>query len=418
MRKFAIPTLVVALLASLLSVSAQDPTDTPTEPPPDTSPQERLIRVWWPDTLYALDDEGVSDIIENQVEDFNRLNPNYNGEVRIKRSDGQGSALSTLLAAQQVAPSAIPDLVLLKRSDLVQAARNGVITPIDDWVPDAIRDDVLPGIINLGEVDGTLYGLPYTVTIQHAIYDLDVYDTPPTSFADVLESEQPFLIPALPPPNQEANDILLGQYLSAGGRLVDNAGVPALDEEALREVLTFYEEGLQNGTFAAELLAYAAPSDYASRLTQGNIPLAIVDSTLYLQEREDIGRVGFAPIPTADGENMVIVDGWLWALATEIPEQQRGALAFLEAFVSAEPLADYTEAFSILPARQRSLRIWSLTSYTQNVIEWLDSIVIIPIDQRNNTAAQQLHAAFLAVIEGTPVNEAAEDALAGLSTSG
>jgi ABC-type glycerol-3-phosphate transport system substrate-binding protein len=417
MRILAISTTVVVLLASLFSAAAQAPTPTTPEAP-IVPPESRLIRVWWPDTLYALEEERVSDLLENQIEEFNRLNPGYDGELRIKKHDGLGSSLSTMLAAQEVAPDAIPDLVLLSRADLLTAVNSDLIRPIDDWVPDAIRDDLLPGVLQLGEVGEMLYGLPYAVTVQHAVYDLSAFDEAPTSFAAVLEGEQPFLLPTMPPNEQEVNDIVLAQYLAAGGRLADDAGVPTLYEDPLREVLTFYEEGLQNDVFTPELMDYSSPLEYWSRLAQGNIPLAIVDSTLYVQRRDVLDRTGVTSIPTADGESMVVVDGWLWALISEDAEQRRGALAFLESLISAEPMADYTEAFGILPARQRALRIWSLTSYTTQVTAWMDNIIIIPIDQRNNIAAQLLNTALMAVMEGTSADEATDDALNGLLPGG
>jgi hypothetical protein len=48
----------------------------------------------------------------------------------------------------------------------------------------------------------------------------------------------------------------------------------------------------------------------------------------------------------------------------------------------------------------------------------MDNIIIIPIDQRNNIAAQLLNTALMAVKEGTSADEAADDALNGLLPGG
>ena len=83
----------------LLSLRAQEPDETPTEStatPDATQPSDELvIRVWWPDALYALEDRAVSAILEDQIERFNQSNPQYDVDLRLKPHTGQGSSLTT-----------------------------------------------------------------------------------------------------------------------------------------------------------------------------------------------------------------------------------------------------------------------------------------------------------------------------------
>lgn len=412
MRQLLLFTLIAGLAALMISpLEAQQPTSTPL-------PQagKLVIRVWWPDSLYALDDQAVIKVLEDQIEAFNRANDQYSVNVRLKKQEGQGSILSTLIAAQPVASSALPDLVILHQNDLVQAAREGVIRAIDDWAPDALRTDLLPNTLALGDVDGKLYGLPYAISLQHMLYQTALFRQPPLSFEAVLESERRFLLPGMPPANQEVNSVLAAQYLAAGGRLVDDAGVPTLDQEPLLEVLAFYAEGIRAGIFSNEILTFSQPLDYWQRLKQGDNPLAVVNSTLYLQNIEDTEGLAFSPLPTPDGQGALVLSGWLWALTATDPAQQDGALAFLRWMMDAEAQADYTQAFGVLPSRRRALRIWTESDYLTQVEDWLSRSIIIPASQRNNAAAAQLQAAFEAVIGGVTAEEAARQALSGLSS--
>ena len=320
--------LGILLTSTALPLTAQDggadDSPTPTSPPPVA-----VIRVWWSDALYPLADESVEEILREQIDAFNREHSDLNAEFRLKPTLGTGSILTTLLAAVPVAPSAIPDLVLLRRNDLVQAVRGGVVRPIDNWLPDTLRSPLLPNVINLGLVDGILYGFPYTITVQHTAYDVDVLEQSPETFEDILANSQRLLLPGAPVIGNEVNDTVLAQYLSAGGRLVDGSNVPTLDQEPLLEVLNFYADGLESGIFAEDVLSYTQIADYWARTDQSTPALAIVNSALYL-ENGDTPSLAIAPIPTIDGKTLVIINGWVWALTTDNPDQQRHALEFLE----------------------------------------------------------------------------------------
>ena len=112
MRK-ALLVMTILLVSLSSTLHAQNPDTTPPALPDEAS--ELLIRVWLPDGLYAAEDDDAVAVLEDQIERFNRMNAQYDVELRLKPDSGTGSILTTLIAAQPVAPSAIPDLVLLLR---------------------------------------------------------------------------------------------------------------------------------------------------------------------------------------------------------------------------------------------------------------------------------------------------------------
>lgn len=400
--------LVAGFWVGVLGVSAQDIT-----PPPDPI----TVRVWWPDSLYNADNQNIVDILEAQFENFNNTHPFIHAEVRLKRSEGQGSIISTLLAAEEVAPGAIPDLVLLRRDDLALAVQNGIARPMEDWVPDTIRDGLLPNTLALGQIDTRLYGLPYLLRIDHLVFRTSAFDTSPTTYEDVLNSDSGFLLPGGLQPNQSVNNVILGQYLAEGGRLVDESGIPILDEIPLQKVISFYENGVQQGIFNPEILGYDLPVDYWSRFAQGDATLAVVSSTDFLQRQSGLQNVSFAALPAQASDALTLLDGWMWTLTTGNPEQQDGALEFLKWMMRVDQQAEFSEAISILPSLTPALRIWSNDTYTQQVMRWLPESLILPIDQRNNPAAVQLQAAFAAVINGMSAEDAVSEALKNLTAN-
>ncbi|NJL95265.1 MAG: hypothetical protein HC915_16870 [Anaerolineae bacterium] len=193
---------------------------------------------------------------------------------------------------------------------------------LDEWAPDDLRATLLPNTLNIGEINRVLYGLPFLLEVQHLAYRADAVEEAPTSFESVQAAEARFLMPGLPRAGQRVNDVLLAQYVQTGGRLVDADGNPALDEDALTDVLRYYEAGVRSGLFSAELVTYDSADAYWGVFSQENIPLAVVNSTTFLRNRRNLPSVAPAFLPTADGNALVIADAWLWVLVTPNAENR------------------------------------------------------------------------------------------------
>lgn len=371
------------------------------------------VRVWWPDALYSPDNTSATDILETQLQGFDETHNDIQVEFRLKHSEGQGSIITTLLTAEEVAPNALPDLVLLRQEDLAQAVQSGVAKPMDEWLPDSIRDDLLPNALSLGQIDGALYGLPYALMVDHLAYRPDTFEIPPLTYQDALASETAIFITGAPPTTQIVNNLILAQYLALGGRLIDENGQPILDEIPLTKVLEFYEQGLAQEIFTPKLLEYDLPMDYWAQFEQGDADAALVNSTDFLQR--PVNEITAAPIPTPDGSSLTILDGYMWALTTSIPEQQDAALEFLSWMMRVDQQAEYTESLGVLPSLAPALRIWSKNAYTDQISAWLPESIILPVEQRDNPAAVQLQAAFASVLNGTSAEQAVQTALQTLN---
>ena len=81
------------------------------------------------------------------------------------------------------------------------------------------------------------------------------------------------------------NDTFLIQYLSTGGELVDSNGQPALDPQALTDVLTFYRDGLENGSILSDVMQYDTVRSGWRKYLQAEVVMANITSDLYLEGR-------------------------------------------------------------------------------------------------------------------------------------
>jgi ABC-type glycerol-3-phosphate transport system substrate-binding protein len=390
---------------ALLEQAAQaTPTPQPTRDP-------LRIQLWWPDELYPKPDSDAERVLLNQFDGFRQTYATYNLDVRRKRATGLGGILPTLRTALPVAPRAVPDLTLMRRTDMLAAATEGLIVPLEDWLPTDILNGLVPGTRALGEIDGTLYGLPYVLNIYHVVYRSSVFDAPLLTFDDVLEQGPEYLFPAGAGAGTLVSWTVLLQYLAAGGTLVDAGGNPALDRNALLTVMTYYEQAVADGIFDPALLDFTQFDVYWDAFQAGEANMVMVDTTTYFKRREDVPNVGLAPVPTHNGEPLTALDGWMWVLTTQDPDHQRQARAFLSWMMRINQHSTFTEALGMLPSQLGALRLWDDSEYAGFAQDLLATALIIPAAQRNNAAAVALEGALAAVLAGTPAVQAADDAL-------
>jgi ABC-type glycerol-3-phosphate transport system substrate-binding protein len=397
-----------------LAVANVAPRTQQTTPTP-TSPGNVQIRVWWPDELYPRDGSTAEDVLRNQLSGFQLTYSAYSLDFRRKRANGLGGILPTLRTAEPVAPGALPDLTLMRYPDMVTAAREGLILPIEGWAPsDLIDVNLIPGIRALGEVDGVLYGVPYAINLYHSAYRATVFEEPLLTFSDVLAAKPHYLFPAGKIQGSMVNWTLLLQYMAAGGRLVDETGAPTLDEEPLQAVLAYYEQGVDQGIFSPALAEYTQYESYWNNFVSGDANLITLDSITYLTHKDSVANTGLAPIPTLAGAPISALDGWMWVLTTQDPDHQEQARAFLTWMMRVSQHSVFTEAFGILPSQQRALQLWDDEAYADFARQLIEVALLVPSGERANNAALALADSLLAVLNGVSADQAAGEALDSL----
>ncbi|MBN1200920.1 MAG: extracellular solute-binding protein [Anaerolineae bacterium] len=400
--------------ALLRNASVSDNDQEPLAQVEDSEPS--TIRVWWPDALYPETSSTAETILASQFQGFTLTYSSYDLEVRRKRSTGLGGILATLRAAKPVAPGAIPDMTLMRRTDMITAANEGLIVPITDWVPtDIINDNLIPGARALGEIDGVLYGVPYALSLYHAVYRESVFTDPPLTFADVLDQQPVYLFPAGMEGGTLLNRTVLLQYRAAGGTVEDEDGNPTLDREALLAVLTFYEQAVTAGVFDDSLLAYSAPEDYLNDFITGEANMIMLDSITYLRHKDEVQNVGLMPLPTQDGTPVSALDGWMWVLTTHDPDRQEQTRTFISWMMRASQQSIYTEALGILPSQLRALETWDDTVYASFAQDLIPRSYVIRNTERSNSAAIALQNSLANVLKGMSAEDATDTALEALT---
>ncbi len=395
--------------------TAVTPTPQDNPAPAATSVSEEATRpdvvVWWPAALAPAPDSGAAETLDGQFNEYaDRQGQTLH--IRTKRLEGTGGILSTLRTAGLVAPAALPDLSLLPRESLAAAVSAGLVYPLDEQLPETITHDLFPWAMALGEVDGSLYGVAYTLQIAHIVYRETVFDRPPTTLAAVLAEGQPFAFPA--GVENGVNEAVLIQYLAAGGRLAGEDGSPLLDEEPLLAVLGFYEQAVADELVGAEVLEYTSVTDYWDDFLGGALSLALVDSTTYLNSHSLIPNAIAAPILTDDAAPYTLLSGWLWVITTADPDRQAAAIDLLDWLMREEHQFELTHALGWLPSQPGALQMWPQDAYNTLAGELLTSDHLL-LESSRSPAATALQTALEAVLRGEQTAaDAAAAALAAL----
>jgi maltose-binding protein MalE len=371
---------------SALSASAT-PAETPSAVP-------RPLILWWPAPIYPSAKTAALALLTTQLADF-EADRSVQVEMRVKRADGVGGIYQSLRSGAGIAPSVMPDLVLLRRDDLVQAVTGKLVQGISD-LP---RRDLFSA--SLGQVGEVQYGIPYMIEINHLVYRADQFTTPPTKFEDLSSAVMLFTGSA------SNNVLLLCQYTAAGGRVSSDKGAPVLDAAPLQSVLAYYENALKEKRVGQAVLDYSTSSQYWPIFLNDHSTVAEISSTTYLAEHANLPNISAMQIPTLDGSAITSLDGWMFVIVTPDADRQRQALDLITWLMDADRHGKLSQQLGILPATRAALDTWQTDPYAAFARGLLDGRIAPFDDSVPPVVNAALQHAFEDVITGRKTAQAA-----------
>jgi ABC-type glycerol-3-phosphate transport system substrate-binding protein len=419
------PALAVCLTLLLMSLAACAPAGnvpvttegialtpgpTDTAPPPtvvtaETTPEAQALSIWLPEAFAPVNNKQAALLMGDQVNTFQAAQGDVMVETRLKKLHDIGGIVNTLQSASAVAPKSLPALTLVRREDLPTLVQAGLVQPLDGRISRAILSDFYPAALALGQLNGRLYGLPYTLDVQHMVYHAP--ETKLAQFSDVLASDRHLIFPA--GSQNGISDAFLLQYLSAGGTLTGGRLGP-VDANALRTTLRFYQDAVNKGTIDPTVTNYTRPEDYLPTLLDGQSNAVMVTSSMYLDLIAKGGNYLVAPVPAESDQSSTVLNGWMWVMIAAEADRQALALRFLDWTFNANRQSQYTQAIHMLPSLRATMRQRDGGSYT-SFVETLLSNAILPLaDSGSDATARAMQNALAAVISGQrTADQAAQD---------
>lgn len=372
------------------SVPAAPATAAPTRMPQNDSP---VLTLWLPPELDPNEDSEAGGLLRAQLAAFVEANPEVQVEIRVKALDGPGGLIESLSAASAAAPGAMPALIALPRTGLETAALKGLIYPLDDLSTVLDEDDWYPYARQLGQIQGTTFGLPIGGDALALVYRPSRMGTAPATWEALLGLGHPVAFVAADPQSY----FTLNLYMMLGGRAEDEQRRPALQPEVLAEALKLYSDGAQQGIFPYSLSQVQTDRQawqaYEDQLGQW----LVTWSSIYLRNIPPESTL--AALPTLEGKSLSLATGWVWAVS-EPDEERRATSARLAEFLS-DPafLAEWDAALGLLPTRPSVLKQWQSASLKPALEEIITTAQVRPANDVMAGLAPALEAATLQVIK-------------------
>jgi multiple sugar transport system substrate-binding protein len=386
------------------------------QPTDGTTPGASITLTLW--TVEAVSPEAAGkagEIFAQGIRSFASRYPNVTVVVKLKNETGKGSVLDYLRTASQVAPSVLPDVVVLDLTELAAAARAGVLFPLDKLIAPSLINDLLPGARAAGSVDGQLMGLPFEADFEHVVFSTEKLTAPPATWEDVLNAGTIYRFPAKGR-NGLVNDCFLIQYLAAGGRLLDEEGQPTLDEAVLTSVLDYYLRGVRAGVIPLDVLEAASADDLWSWYTSNRNGIVHVRARKYIEERFQLRGSRFAAIPTREGKPLTLVRGRALAITARDASQQAVAARMIEWMLQPDNVVVWNQVTFSVPTRYATLNRWGSDPYLDFLRQQMEVALPVPSFSQYDQIGRVLQQAVLEVLSGdaTP-EEAAATAVSAIT---
>jgi len=381
---------------------------TPSPLPPVSS---AITLTLWTTEAFSPQDSDSGQALAQQWQAFEAAHPNVTIEYVLKKPYGKGGILDFLNTARTAAPTVLPDLTILDILELDEAAEAGLIQPLDDLVSTELQQDLFPFARH--SFGGHLIGLQFEADIEHLVYNTSKIDSPPITWREVLSDSVTYIFPA----GGDAglvNDAFLIQYLAIGGRLLDQRDKPALDRDAVAQVLQFYHDGLEAGAIPPSVLQFENLDDCWFAYVSVQAAMSNVSSARYLADREILKNTSFAAIPTRDGNIGTLSRGWALALVTQDPIRQAIAGQFIEWLLQPERNASWNLAAGHLPPSRTAFDYLVTTDpYFSFAQQQLEHVYQRPMFSAYDKTGRALQQAVLDVLTGeVSPQEAADDVMA------
>lgn len=336
---------------------AQEPTK---EAEGDTTSQEPIKVVVW----NQIFEEWNQKFFEEKAAEYNTLGRGY----VVEQEFIAGDAWTERMASAQAAGSA-PDTYVMSYGNIVNAAKDGLIMPLNDVLPQAAFDDLNDNVKEMISYDGKMWAYPQLVEPSTVLfYRTDLFEAAgiteaPKSWDELMEAAKKLTnnevfglsIPDFP----SMGWATWGYQASTSGHLAlnDNWDAPTIDQSYI-DLANFYKSLYDEGVVPAQALsAYADMKDFG----EGSVAMKFCGSWGVGQILNDYpelaDKFAVAVPPTKDGNQDKVLatnGGWTYVIdaKTKVTEGAADYISWLLA-EDVETSAEFFELAKFAKAAPR-----------------------------------------------------------------
>ncbi len=216
-----------------------------------------------------------------------------------------------------IAGDTTPDVAEVGTTWTPEFADAGALMDLSGPVEKAgIKDQLVPGLVEAGTIDGGLYGMPWYAGVRSVVYRTDVFEKagvqPPTSWDELvaagekLKKAEPDMV-TFPVPGDSEYGVYPFVW-GAGGQIAEKDGdtwTSTIDSPEAQEGIEFYTDlALEHG-FSTPAATTWDEADLSDAFSRGDVAMMISGSWTpgaLVEANPDLkGKIGAFPIPGQDG---------------------------------------------------------------------------------------------------------------------
>lgn len=422
--------VVVALLSTSCNLQgnseptpAPSPTSTAVEKstlataPATGAAEEISLTVWTPPFFTSAEDSPAGTILQSAYRLFQEKHPDVHLEVLLKAEAGPTGFYQYLQTAGSVAPSILPDVMLINTQAMWRIVADfELVLPLSQDEYDILLDQVYPFARDAVRYNQQIYGIPYVASVTHVAYYRsngqadDLSAVVPSNWKELLDSNKIYIFPAAGE-NNLSSDMLLLQYVGAGGQLTVDGTLS--NSEALTALLNFMAGGSERGQFSPESVEVSTYDAALEAFLAQKADMVNLTSEQFLNIRNAMTDVDYAPVPTRSGSVLTIAHVWAFVVLSSDPEKRALALEFVQNLLDPQVHSGWSQNALRLPTQMAAFELWEESQpYHSFLRQLLDVALSVPNGQPFADLSQKLQSVQLKVLRGELSIQDAVDQLA------
>jgi maltose-binding protein MalE len=371
--------------------ASSTPAPTPTQEA--TSPLSQTMILWVPPQFDPRNGTVDGNMFLSRLDEFSTRRPQIDIQIRVKELAGEHGLIESLRTTKAAAPVIVPDVIALPRFLMEEAAKEGLILPLDDLTDVMEGDDWYAYAKDLSLIEETVHGIPFAGDLMVLAYKNDADLIPPADWDSIIKFQKAMTFPASDPRAL----VTLAHYQSLGVDLIDENGEFSLQSEPLLEVLTYYQQSQVANVMPYWLTQFETDIQSWQSYQDRQSTLALTwSSTLFASES---ANTSLAAMPTKEGKAFAYADGWVWCVIPSNLGTEQVALELIEFITEDDYISDWSIEAGYLPVRPSGLDNWGGESYFSTLGQLLPTAVLIPGRYQLHEFGTDIRDAVVAVLK-------------------
>jgi multiple sugar transport system substrate-binding protein len=248
---------------------------------------------------------------------------NTSHDLQVVRTEYPWSQYTGEILTTGIATGQAPDVFFMSAGDWRRYAESGLALPLQDYIPDYLKEDILPASWDAVTIDGNIYSIPFEMEpvvlwySKSALADAGL-EVPTTweeleAAAAALTTPDRYGILIPTAPGYYENFVFYPFMWMAGADVMnEDFSASAANSPEMAQALDFWGSMVQNG-YAAPTSTGSDPTD--ERFANGQGAMFISGYWVYGWIKDNypelLDDLGVAPIPAPEGRDPVTVyGGW------------------------------------------------------------------------------------------------------------